>query len=193
MNFNYRRVIAFLLLVALSVGFGFAFDAIATAIEKHNHPLDERYLTEIEKNAKEFGIPEPILWSIVRNESDFISNSVSDSGEVGLMQLTPEQFTVICTDLLGDTEMNTGMLYDPATNLRVGTAWLSELYKKYGVWETVYAAYHAGTDQVDEWLLNPELVNELGRLQNIPDEETAEYVEEMTDSVRLYQKLYYQN
>ena len=191
MKLNVRRVIAFFLLIALSVGFGFAFDAVVTAIEKHNHPLDARYQTEMEKNAKDFGIPESILWSIVRSESNFVSNHVSDTGEVGLMQISPEQFAYICTNLLGEPEMSAGMLYDPATNLRAGTAWISELYGRYGVWETVYAAYYAGTDTVDAWLRDPELVSAQGRLQNIPDSDTADYVKKTAKSATLYQKLYY--
>ena len=191
MKLNVRRVIAFFLLIALSVGFGFAFDAVVTAIEKHNHPLDARYQTEMEKNAKDFGIPESILWSIVRSESNFVSNHVSDTGEVGLMQISPEQFAYICINLLGEPEMSAGMLYDPATNLRAGTAWISELYGRYGVWETVYAAYYAGTDMVDAWLRDPELVSAQGRLQNIPDSDTADYVKKTAKSAMLYQKLYY--
>ena len=87
--------------------------------------------------------------------------------------------------------MSAGMLYDPATNLRAGTAWLSELYGRYGVWETVYAAYYAGTDTVDMWLKNPDLVSEQGRLQNVPDKAAEEYIEETAKSAELYQKLYY--
>ena len=87
--------------------------------------------------------------------------------------------------------MDAGMLYDPATNLRAGAALLSELYRRYGVWETVYAAYFAGEAQVDLWLADPELVNEQGRLQSIPDKATAKYVKQTVKATELYEKLYY--
>ena len=191
MKITYRRLIAFAVLLAVSIGFGFAFDAIATAIEKHNHPIVEQYCAEIRANAEEFAIPEANLWAIVCVESDFASNYVSGDGEIGLMQLTPDQFQAICRDLLGEGNVNAGMLYDPATTLRAGTAKISSLYQKYGVWETVYAAYFAGEGAVDAWLADPTYVTEQGRLQNIPDEATADYVEEVADAAALYQRLYF--
>lgn len=191
MKITYRRLIIFAVLIVISIGFGFAFDAIATAIEKHNHPIEERYANEISKNAEEFGIPEAILWATVQAESDFVSNYVSEDGKIGLMQLTSERFTYICTEILGEPAKDSGMLYEPATNLRAGSALISELFQRYGVWETVYAAYFIGEETVDTWLANPDLVSEQGRLQNIPDEATAKYIEQMTKSVKLYQKLYF--
>ena len=191
MKINYIRVIAFFLLIAFSVGFGFAYDGIATAIEKHNYPMEERYRESIADCAEEFGVPEHILWAVVSTESEFVSNLVSDGGEIGLMQISPERLDHICQDILKEPTPDTGMLYDPETNLRCGTALLSELFQRYGVWETVYAAYFIGEDQVDAWLATPELVNEIGRLQNLPDRATADYVDQMIGAASLYGKLYF--
>ena len=141
--------------------------------------------------ATEFGIPETVLWATICTESDFVSNLVSDTGEIGLMQLSPERFQTIYTDILHESAPDSGMLYDPATNLRAGAALISELYRRYGVWETVYAAYYAGEAQVDLWLADPEIVNAQGRLENIPDKATAKYVKQMQKAVELYEKLYY--
>ena len=190
MKINYIHIVAFLLLIAISIGFGFAFDAIATAIERASHPIVETYQSEIQKNAAEFGVPESILWAIVRSESEFESNRVSDSGKIGLMQLTPERYAYVCTELLGEEPKDSGMLYDPATNLRTGAALISALYRRYGVWETVYAAYHAGEEQVDAWLADESLVTPQGRLQNLPDD-TQDYMEAVTEAARLYQQLYF--
>lgn len=191
MKITYQRIIAFFVLIALSVGFGFAFDGIATAIEKRKYPLNTRYQQPIQDSATEFGIPETVLWATICTESDFVSNLVSDTGEIGLMQLSPERFQTIYTDILHESAPDSGMLYDPATNLRAGAALISELYRRYGVWETVYAAYYAGEAQVDLWLADPEIVNAQGRLENIPDKATAKYVKQMQKAVELYEKLYY--
>ena len=191
MKFNLRHVIAFLLLIALSIGFGFGFDAIATAIEESNHPRPEELNESVVENAKAFGIPEAVIWSTVKNGSDFASNAVSDRGEIGLMQISPERFDRICTELLSENP-DARMLYDPETNLRAGSAWISYLYGRYGIWEHVYAAYFAGTEQVDAWLGDASLLSEQGVLTDIPDEATAAYVEDMTDAVECYTKLYYQ-
>ena len=192
MKLNLQRTVAFLLLIALSVGFGFAFDAVATAVERHRYPRPTEIADLIERNAREFGLPEPVLWATVHTESNFTSNAVSGDGSIGLMQLTPDDFLLICTQVLKEDAKDSGMLYDPATNLRCGTAWISALYQRYGVWDTVYAAYYAGTDTVDAWLANPELVTPQGTLR-IPDRDTASYVKAVNRAVHLYSQLYYES
>ena len=191
MKITYRHIIAFILLVAVSIGFGFAFDGVATAIEKHNHPLDERYANDIRAYAAEFAIPEHILWAVVRTESDFVSNRVSANGEIGLMQLTPERLSHICTDILKENAPDTGLLYDPSTNLRCGAAYLSDLYRQYGVWDTVYAAYSVGVEQVNEWLQNSAYVNEQGRLHSIPNQQVNDYIKAVNRAAELYHRLYF--
>lgn len=190
MKFNLRHVIAFVLLIALSVGFGFGFDAICTAIEKSNHPRPEALSASVQKNAEEFGIPEAVILATVKCSSDFTSNAVSEDGKIGLMQLPPERFTFICTALLSETP-DVRTLYEPETNLRAGCAWISYLYGRYGVWEHVYAAYFAGTEQVDAWLQNSDYISEQGVLQTIPDESIAAFAQDMADAVECYTKLYY--
>ena len=191
MKLNYLRILAFVLLVALSVGFGFAFDAIATAIDKHNYPIVDAYAAPIKEYAEEFAIPEAVLWAVVSVESDFVSNAVSGDGAIGLMQLTPDEFRMICTDLLDSAEVDVGMLYNPASNLRAGAAYLSELYRRYGVWETVFAAYHTSVEQVDAWLSDKALVSEQGRLQNLPDNNTTKYMKSTQKALEHYQTLYF--
>ncbi len=192
MKWNIYRLIAFLLLIALSIGFGFAYDGIATAIERKQYPLDAATETFIEESAARHSIPEPILFATVRTQSRFVSNAVSDDGRIGLTQLDPELFAFICTELLGKEQTESGMLYDPATNIEAGAAYLSYLYEKYGVWDTVYAAYVAGTDAVDTWLANEELVTPQGTLASIPDPDAARYVKDMRRAVELYYELYYE-
>lgn len=191
MKFNLRHVVTFVLLIALSIGFGFGFDAIATAIEESNHPRPDTLSTSVQENAKTFGIPEAVIWATVKNGSDFASNAVSEDGRIGLMQLSSEQFDFICRTILHE-ESDPRTLYDPNTNLRAGSAWLSYLYGRYGIWDHVFAAYHAGTDTVDAWLQTPDLMSEQGILTDIPNDSTADYVEDMKDAVELYTTLYYQ-
>ncbi len=191
MKLTVWRVAAFFLLIALSIGFGFAFDAAATAVEKSRHPMPAALAEDVAKNAAEYGLPESVIWATLKCGSGFQSNARSEHGEIGLMQLTPAQFAYISEALLGKPNPDTGLLYDPATNLTCGTAYLSHLYEHYGVWEPVFAAYLAGAEAVDAWLTDPECVNAQGRLVNIPDKRVAAYVDRMTDAVAMYRNLYY--
>ena len=193
MKLTLQRLLILFAIILLSVAFGFGFDAAATAIDKKNHPRPQNLEQAVGGNAQEFGVPEPILWATIKVQSDFSSNTLSDTGAVGLMQITPEEYDMICREILGEDPLDAGILYDPETNLRVGAAYLSRLYQRYGVWDTVYAAYHAGTDQVDAWLRDPTCVNNLGMLENIPQKETQSYVKRMKKAVSTYSKLYYES
>ena len=191
MKFNARSLAIIAAILALSIGFGFAFDGIATAIEKNQYPLSPRYANDIREVATEYGIPEVILWAIVRTESNFSSNYEGEDGGIGLMQLTPDEFAMIQSDILHITPEDKGLLYDPQKNLYCGAAYLSYLYQRYGVWETVFAAFDAGTVTVDAWLSDPEYTTELGTLQNIPNKQTARFVRDVEKARELYIKLYF--
>ncbi|MBR2019084.1 MAG: lytic transglycosylase domain-containing protein [Clostridia bacterium] len=191
MRWNVQRVVALLLLLACSVGFGFAFDAVATFVEQRQHPRPTEWSVLIEENAARYGIPEMVLWAIVNEGSGFSSNATSKSGKIGLMQLSPAEFEQIALELFAIDSPDPRLLYDPATNLQYGTAWLSHLYETYGIWELAYAAYFAGADTVDGWLFDPSLLDEQGILKQIPDPETEAYVNRIQNAVELYRKLYY--
>jgi soluble lytic murein transglycosylase len=187
-----RRLLILGGILILSIGFGLGFDAVATAIDKKNHPMPDTLSASVERYADEFGVPETVLWATVKEQSDFSSNLVGEDGRVGLMQISPELYERVCREILSEESLDHGILYDPETNLRTGAAYLSWLYQRYGVWDTVFAAYHAGIDPVDTWLKTPEYVNAQGRLENIPQKETQEYVKQMNKSVRTYSELYYE-
>lgn len=191
MRFNAKSVIIIAAILLLSIGFGFAFDGIATVIEKKQYPLHERYVEDIRATAAEYGIPEAILWATVSTRSNFSSSLEGKNGGIGLMQLTPEDFAMIQVDILGEDAQDKGLLYDPEKNLKYGAAYLSFLYDRYGVWETVFAAFDAGTEAVDAWLINPEYVSELGTLSTIPYHKTEQFVRDAMHAHRLYVKLYF--
>ncbi len=191
MKLHLRHILILLAIVLFSILFGVAFDGVTTIIEKQQYPIENEFTIPIADYAKEFGVPEAIAWAVVRTESAFASNHVGEDGGIGLMQLTPKQFQMIATDVLHQEPENAGMLYDPYTNLRYGIAYLSHLYERYGVWETVYAAYAVGTDTVNEWLKNEDYVTSLGTLGTIPDQSANAYVREVSNAVSMYVKLYF--
>lgn len=192
MKWNVQRLIALLLLIALSVGFGFAYDATATAVEKNRYPRPEWLESAVQVRAEKYAVPEAMIWAVLRNESRFESNAVSEDGRIGLMQLTPDRFHFVATEIMEIDSPDAGLLYDPATNLEYGVAYLSYLYRQYGVWDLVFAAYCAGTGTVDAWLTSPAYTDENGLLIEIPDRDVAQYVKKMNKAVDLYRALYYQ-
>ncbi len=192
MKLNARRLLIFCLILAASIGFGFAYDGIATAVEKKNHPLPHDLQPIVSASAEEFGVPETVIFAMVRAESGFVSSKVGADGRVGLMQISPERLAFVYEKVLGEEIPNVGLLYDPRTNLRVGTAYLSYLYQKYGMWEPVFAAWRVGEAQTDLWLADPTCLNAQGRLTAIPDRETQSFVSDLLRANKLYASLYFE-
>lgn len=181
------RSITVLLIVSLSIGVGLLIDHILDGVDRKNHP--QEYSEYVTKYSTAYGVPEYIVYAVIKTESNFDSSALSNAGAIGLMQIMPSTFDHIC-ELL-DEEYEVGMLYDPETNIKYGTYYLSYLYGIYARWPTVYAAYNAGVGTVDGWLANVQYSSDGMSLQYIPFEETNNYVESVKKSAQIYAKLYY--
>lgn len=122
MKINAPRIVAFFLLIVLAIGFGFAFDGVMTAIERHKYPIREELADAVRTKSELYNIPEEILWATLHATGGFSSNKVSPNGAIGLMQITPARFEFICTEILNVGVRDVGLLYDPMTNLDAGCA-----------------------------------------------------------------------
>ena len=108
---------------------------------------------------------------------------------MGLCQIMPDTFLWLTDEVLFE-HFEAGMLYDPETNIRYGTYYLSRLYDQFGDWSLAFAAYNAGPGRVEEWLADPDLVDGEGGLRKIPYKETRNYVKKMNRAWERYEKLY---
>ncbi len=173
-------------IAALSVLIGLAAHFLGGAISRGMYPRE--YSEYVEKYSAEYRVPESIIYSVIKCESGFDTAAVSKSGAIGLMQIKPDTFAYLCEKTGKSYE--TGMLYDPETNVKYGTYYLSMLYDRFGVWETVYAAYNCGPTRVADWI-EAGNVTESGRLLEIPIPATAVYVEKVIAANEKYSELYY--
>ena len=105
------------------------------------------------------------------------------------MQLLPDTFKWLTDDVLFE-HMEVGMLYDPETNIRYGTYYLSFLYDRYGSWDLVLAAYNGGPGNVDKWLENSDYADGEGGLKKIPFKETRQFVRRVNQAWKKYDTLY---
>lgn len=181
------RSIVIIGIVVASIAIGTGVDRICRSIDIKTHPL--KYTEYVDKYSEMYGVPRSVIYSVIKTESGFTSNAVSTAGAIGLMQLMPSTFTWLC-EKQGE-ELDTGLLYDPETNIRYGTYYLSYLYEQFGLWETVYAAYNCGPGRVKEWQSDTEYSDSNGILKNIPISETASYVKKVSKSAEIYEKLYF--
>jgi soluble lytic murein transglycosylase len=89
-----------------------------------------------------------------------------------------------------ESEFDEEKLFDPSTNIRYGTMFLSILYERYGNWDAVYAAYHAGHGRVDKWFEDGTVIIDAdGNLTGIPIDATAVYVERVNKAKSIYTEL----
>jgi len=137
-----------------------------------------------------YGIPYELLAAIIKTESNYNANAVSNAGAVGLMQLMPTTAEEVA-GRLGE-EYNGDMLTDPTTNIYYGSFYLKYLYDYLGEnWETACAAYNAGIGNVSKWLKDANYSDDGVVLKKIPIEETANYVKRINKFKPKYKELYF--
>jgi soluble lytic murein transglycosylase len=185
---NYGRVI--LVVLVISVIFGFLFDFVCTRIELSVYPKPSEYKSFVSEYSEKYRVPENLVYAVIKVESKFDSSAESSVGALGLMQMMPDTFSWLTNDRLGD-RFSVGMLYDPETNIKYGVYYLSWLYDRYADWDITLAAYNAGPENVDKWLEDPTVSDlETGKLINIPFKETREYVKKVNKALGKYESLY---
>lgn len=179
-------LIVFLSLIAVCAALCFIFEP---NIDRALYPRE--YSAYVEKYAKQYDVPQNLIYAVIRTESDFQADAVSAVGAVGLMQMMPSTFRWLSDDMLGEY-LEDGMLYDAETNIRYGVYYLRRLYDRYGNWPTACAAYNAGNGRVDGWLEDSSLTNLQGHLiiDRIPIGETRIYVRRIQKAYQAYQRLY---
>jgi soluble lytic murein transglycosylase len=128
------------------------------------------------EQASQAGIEAPWAYAIIRAESAWMSDARSGADARGLMQLLPGTAANVAKHN-GLNWAGGESLYDPSTNIVLGTRYLSEMAQRFnGAPWLASAAYNAGPYKVDQWVeargtLDPDLF-----VASIPFKETREYV-----------------
>ena len=131
---------------------------------------------EITANARKRGVETALVYAIVRTESAFHPSAHSPTGALGLMQLMPATGREVGRRI-GVRINKTSQLLAPATNIAIGSSYLSSLMKKYaGNFPMAAAAYNAGPHRVRQWRPQTECVASDIWIDSIPFRETRRYV-----------------
>ncbi len=139
--------IALLLLSGLSLAALDAGNASAQPTPTGRHEIGDPIAAHIAEAARRFGIPEHWIVAVMGAESAGNTRAVSSAGAQGLMQVMPATW-----DHLRARYRLSSDPFDPRDNILAGTAYLREMYDRYGTIPAMLAAYNAGPDRYDEYL-----------------------------------------
>ncbi len=134
-----------------------------------------------------------VLLSIIRQESSFSSHVVSPAGARGLMQIMPATAKQVARKKKKkfDPEMLTE---DPEFNIEVGSAYFSEMVKRFGgSYILAIAAYNAGPTNVRRWIKaigspEDEDIDPIDWIEMIPFNETRNYVQRVLENLHIYRR-----
>lgn len=107
--------------------------------------------------SKAAGISGQAVAGVIQAESSFQPRARSSSGAYGLMQIIPSTWRQVNNELKvcavrHPGECTSECYYDPELNIRIGTAYLSQLYKSFnGDMVLALAAYNAGPGEVSRY------------------------------------------
>lgn len=102
----------------------------------------EQYSAEIAKAAKTYNIPEKLIASVMKQESNFNTDAKSGAGASGLMQLMPST-----ARYLGVNDS-----FNPEQNIMGGAKYLRQMLNQFdNNIETALAAYNAGPGNVKKY------------------------------------------
>lgn len=85
---NYAKVFSFLLILTACLC---VLGLVSLCVERALYP--RHYREYVEKYSRYFSVPEAVVYSVIKVESDFDKNAVSSRGACGLMQLMPTTYT----------------------------------------------------------------------------------------------------
>jgi soluble lytic murein transglycosylase len=142
---------------------------------------------------KQVGKPveKALVFGLSRQESEFNATAGSHVGAQGLMQIMPATARLIAKQ--HRLPYRAGMLTsDPALNVKMGAAHLGDLIAKYnGSYVLTLVAYNAGPRRSKEWVeqfgdLRSGQVDPVDWVENIPFQETRQYVQKVMQNLHIY-------
>ncbi|MDQ6699376.1 MAG: transglycosylase SLT domain-containing protein [Acidobacteriota bacterium] len=145
---------------------------------------------QLVKAAKLQGLDPNIVAALIRQESEFNPGALSPAKAYGLTQIVPATGRELA-ERAGIRGFDTPMLFDPETNLKLGTTYLHSMLNQWnGRWEPTLASYNAGKGRVDEWLKWSSYREPAEFVESIPFTETREYVQAVLRNAELYRRIY---
>lgn len=179
---------------ALSVAVEFVTAAVGDRDRTAASALPERYwqllfpapsAAAVTAASRGAGLDPVLVASVILEESAFNPLAVSRVGARGLLQLMPATGEEVARSL-GIRGFAADRLFDPDTNLKLGTEYLKSLVDRLGSVPVALAAYNAGATRAVRWSDAATVKDEERFVERIPFPDTRVYVKRILTNTRLY-------
>lgn len=175
--------IAAICLIVLVIIFGVFVLTLKQIYPKKHEAIIRTY-------SKEYNVDELLIYALIKAESNFREDSVSNKGAIGLMQLMEPTAIEIASNL-DYQDFTIEELNDVNTNIKFGIKYFSDLLKEHNNnYLLALAAYNAGIGNVRRWIENGIIKEDGSDIENIPFKETNMYVRKILRDYDIYKKLY---
>jgi soluble lytic murein transglycosylase len=189
-------IVIFLLIAIFAIFARTIFNYIDDLLDEMNyqrllreHPLGYSYY--VERYADFYDIDPFLVYAVIKTESDFRADAVSNMGARGLMQIMEDTFDWISRYRIFERDMVFDDMFKPHENIRFGCYLISYHLENFdGDVDCSLAAYFAGDNTVLRWLSNPEFSSDGKTLDEIPDPDTRHYINKVRNAYENYIMLY---
>ena len=145
------------------------------------------YRAELLSKAREVGVDPAYVYGLIRQESRFVTDARSSVGASGLMQVMPA--TAKWTAKKVGIPFRPEQLADSGFNMTIGTSYLKLVLDDFGgSMAMAAAAYNAGPSRPRRWREGP-LLDAAIWAENIPFNETRDYVKKVLVNTTIYAQL----
>jgi len=147
------------------------------------------YWNDLKRFASANALDPYMVASLIRQESEFNPNAVSNKNALGLMQLLPKVGKGVAKQQKLK-HFSAPQLFTPAVNLQLGTKYFRSMIDEFGGFEYALAAYNAGDDRVHDWQSQGKYRDVQEFVESIPFTQTREYVQAIMRNANVYRQLY---
>jgi soluble lytic murein transglycosylase len=147
------------------------------------------YREALQENLQKHGLEEAWVYGLMRQESRFATRVSSDAGAAGLMQIMPATARWVARQI-GMKGYRKGLIHQLDVNIKLGTYYMKTVSHQFDNNPVLAsAAYNAGPNRARQWRGTKPLEGAI-YIENIPFDETRDYVKKVMSNTIYYSKLF---
>ena len=166
---------------------------ISSVTPRYYSEYPVQFQSHVLREAKKRGVDPRFLLAIMKQESSFRAGAKSPAGARGLLQLVYDT-ALKFNKQAGYANLQPDDLYDPATNIAIGSEYIKFLKDEFGgLYEGIAASYNGGEDNALRWLNRSKPKDPGIFTAEVGFAETKNYVYKVMTNYRIYRELYDEN